>query len=57
MNEDGATFMGAYITEDGVIPGTYTCVNTVTDGCAVVGPGTPITSGETLGNLLLETAY
>ena len=49
--EDGATFTGAYITEDGVIPGTYTCVNT---GGVCGDPGTPITSGET-GNLLLET--
>ena len=47
-NEDGATFTGAYITEDGVIPGTYTCDGVCNE------PGTPIESGET-DNLLLET--
>ena len=48
--EDGATFTGAYVTEDGDIPGTYTCVNT---GEACNDPGTPVTSLET-GNLILN---
>ena len=48
--EDGATFTGTYITEDGDIPGTYTCANT-DDVCN--DPGTPVTSQET-GNLILN---
>ena len=50
--EDGATFRGTYITEDGEIPGTYTCVNT--PGCTDAETPAPITSLET-GNLILES--
>ena len=50
--EDGATFTGNYVTEDGDIPGTYTCVRTNDEVCN--DPGTPETSLET-GNLILAT--
>jgi hypothetical protein len=51
-NEHGATFTGAYVTEDGNIPGTYTCIN-VGDTCS--DPGDPNTSLET-GKLILSIA-
>ena len=50
--EHGATFTGAYVTEDGNIPGTYTCVNV---GTTCSDPGDPNTSLET-GKLILSMA-